>query len=139
MEITREKKLNNKELELRLQATEQALALALKRIEELSGQKRQLKDFIGDTVYDDLFSFAVDGKVDGRRKHENFTALYRRVAVVAGLRESRDGNRSFSAVPMQELKCSEYDRFGKLFADICSLIYSYKNEKEEESDGEIRE
>ena len=125
--------MDNKELELRLQNTEQALALALKKIEELSSkkgkEKPELKSFVDETVYKDLFSFSYNGVIDGRRTHENFSSLYRRVQIIAGQRFHKEGNKqSYSATPLMELKCSEYDRLGKLMADICQLIYDYKHQ-----------
>ena len=126
--------MENKELELRLMNTEQALALALKKIEELSQkqekgkmEKPPLKDFIDAEVYKDLFSFATNDVINGRTKHNNFSALYKRVEVVAGLRFHKEGNNSFSPFPLLELKCSEYERFGKLMSDVCRLIYDFKH------------
>ena len=127
--------MENRELELRLINTEQALALALKRIEELSQSKEKgemkkppLKEFVDKEVYADLFSFAVDDVINGRITHNNFSALYKRVEIVAGLRVHKEGNSSFSPFPLLELKCSEYERFGKLMSDICRLIYDFKRE-----------
>ncbi|MBO5449419.1 MAG: hypothetical protein J5994_08820 [Ruminococcus sp.] len=129
--------MENKELEQRLINTEQALALALKRIEELSNSKigtvgkKPLKEFVREEVYNDLFSYSADGKVSGKQSHENFVGIYRRIQIVVGQRYIKNGQHNFSATPLQNLKCSEYDRFGELVGKVCELIWNFKHDKED--------